>query len=416
MLRGRTFLVRALSMGLVVASCSSGGRVAIHRATVTTRAPVTAAQWSVLPIPPGLSRYRRDSAFVSVGTAVLIVGGEEIDRNAVRRIEHRDGWLGPMADGTWKAIADVPTQEGLANAAAVWDGHEAIVVGVQCPDISFTPTADSGAPDCPEAAPTVLAYNPEHDRWRTIADGVRDVSTAGVARVGWSGRHAFFEVVDNGSTPELLSVDPTNDAVNVEPPGPQGDGCISSLGQVILTVAYRYMGHVTIRDPRRVEKFHGDPEAVEVISQAVSRFDLDSERWLAPIPVPDTLRPSFLSPYVFCTASTLILMNSVPRVSAVQLDLAGGAWRAVPDIPGKALPNRDWSMTIGDQLLFWLGYPISAPAVSLTPSGTEWTTTSIAPPPPAKEPPERTLALDDGSTIALTTEPRTGGAIVLRLS
>ena len=109
-------------------------------------------------------------------------------------------------------------------------------------------------------------------------------------------------------------------------------------------------------------------------------------------------------------------MNYVQHFSAVQLDLTGGTWRAVPKTPGKVLPNRSWSMTIGDQLLFWPGYPISAPAISFAPSGTEWTTTAIAPPPPANEPPGRTVALDDGSTIALTAAPRGAGELVLRLS
>jgi N-acetylneuraminate epimerase len=131
------------------------------------------AAWRRLEPCPGGPRLLATAAALNDG--LFICGGADLEPAAggpPTRIYRRDAWL-YAPDAGWKRLADAPCPLVAApSPAPVLSTGEAVVLGGDTGEhVGFAP------PDRhPGFSRMVLAYDPRHDSWRTLA-------TAAVARV-----------------------------------------------------------------------------------------------------------------------------------------------------------------------------------------------------------------------------------------
>ena len=177
-------------------------------------------------LPPGPLGGREGYATVWTGKELLVIGGHRGDAAGTPAAAALD-----PRTGTWRVL---PAFERFGffggPSGAVWDGHEAIVMG----NVSLCPERGSA---CAEHRPTLVAYDPATDRAREIplpapsADFGSDTA-ASLTPIAWTGSEVVFTAAAPGSV-QIIRYNPTIGGWKGVPAGQchivatpaQGHGC-----------------------------------------------------------------------------------------------------------------------------------------------------------------------------------------------
>jgi len=379
--------LRALiaSAATLVAIAVSLSIVGVDGPQVGATAPVAGA---AVPSPPSpgvtdlgaVPADAGDEVVVWTGTTLLTFGshatpGDETDRGAT---------YDPVT-GNWTRWPTAPFDQPVEQVAAVWTGHELVVVGTRCGRLGGP---DEDEPDCLPGTLAAAAFDPGRSTWREVTSpGDSTVTAHGSTRpstareVGWDGERAIFEIASD----RLVAYDPATDAWDALP-RQAGVKCVVR-DRVVASVfddsddELRSPIALSVFEPRAQRWRAITPPAgagvfdwtsicsadsVYVAGRALDtlwRLDVESERWTAEPPAPRDLAqqqlpadaktpPGFQLPIRFTSwgwsGSELVFWNSAITTSdrqhtldgnAIAFDPVARAWRTAA--PGPALyPNR----------------------------------------------------------------------------
>lgn len=355
-------------IGVIGVSCGNPDRGTKASATGTINTGTISNGFAVSDVPLGT---RRDPLILSAGDGVLVFGGSKSDGDGNAQYLD-DGALYNEAKGSWTDIPTAPFSEPLYQASGVWNGTEAIVVGMPC----GSSAADSDTAVCPSNTIEAAAFSPLTNSWRSLPGVVGPQSdakpTSGAvpleaSSLGWTGSQAVFS----------FSQTPARQLMLINPVGNGESRFVDNLD--LVDAACVAGGDVIAIETGQVSK-----DGVIISSnsaadaQPLRTYILDEKtlQWQAPIETnkPDSMSATYER--VYCSAGQIAY---VPIQRSVGFDSGGLWWNSVtkswdllPSFGKAGFPGEMAIADIDGTHVAWLGG--SGQIFFLKPGATDWVT------------------------------------------
>jgi hypothetical protein len=317
-MRGRRAIVGGLAALLLAACGANGGEPASVPRPSTSWRDIDAARF-VLPA----EGPRQNPLVVPIGAGRVVMLGGDVPGGA-RAAPGGSIWT--TADRTWRDL-ELPFSAPLVNPGAVWTGDQLVLVGTPCAD--DYPDSDTG-PLCIGSEVEVATYTPATGRWTGPAQvgliGPNENGwPPGLVGLGWTGRHALFQVSDVGGDRYVLR-DVTADSWSEVPEyrdSREDTVCVVDRGIFVVNEGDNGLG---------------EPAAGSVPGViATARYDLARERWQ---PLHDTPNPAAgrRNTAVACSSGALIASSpgtpDRPLARVLWFDPHSESWETLPEVPG----------------------------------------------------------------------------------
>ena len=335
---------------------------------------------------------RQGAIALAAGSQLVVYGGEGIDRRHALR---DDGAVYGLASATWTPMPAGPFTEPLWYPQGVWTGTELVVVGTPCAHGSF----DDDTVVCGNA-PEAAAFSPSTGSWRKLRAPRLSGSTAAgntvaLRAVGWGHGGALFAYSPTPFDPNvgesLLVFDPESDRWrSIGAPGPPGGLCVTG-GRL-----FQFTGRATSAGGAGIVPH--DPMATREWRPDIGWTSVGGE----PAPSPD---PVYWT-QVICGADDAVYAPVFAPPAGVGNDLhwfdpAASGWVDVPDLGAQGQPSSPQFVTISTRRLIWVGDHFFV----LERDATAWTERSLAPYDAVFPPPESPVKLPNLGGVSTRIVP-----------
>lgn len=304
-----TALLGAFGVAVAVAIAATVGAPSDDKPRIRTALGVAA-----VPVQSGLTDLGESpfsiapQTVVALDKEVVALGTDRVggSTNAVVSYDPESG--------TWKQLPSPPSDVALLAQSGVWNGHDLVVLGVQCDPASI---GEDDAP-CAPGAPWAGTYEPTEAKWTPVPAPVPRLEHGGdgtfAVPVGRLGSASIFEIdkvlrsFDNGQWAELPRL-----------PETQTFACVA--GESLIS------GGALIEVPDNA----GASNRVNIVGAALYRLSDDRSAW-APLPILD-IRRDFPNAYSFTCSDSSVLATTWLMNAGYSFGLDSNAWSEVSAIP-----------------------------------------------------------------------------------
>ncbi len=224
-------------------------------------------------VPAALSSRQPPWLVLPAGDRVLVYGGQERRNGKTHPLD--SGATYDPASGVWKQMPAAGFPAPLLQAAGVWTGQEAIVIGAPCKAANGNDGGE-GLSSCQPGGIAAAAFRPSTGSWRNFGnvDSVPEGNSPGGQAftsfaVGWNGTEAVFLTSDNQGQRLLLLLDPARNESRLVPGINRADA--------VCVVDNRVLAVVTGRIDENGSSMSPNPSAA---AEPLRIFELDrNDRW-----------------------------------------------------------------------------------------------------------------------------------------
>ena len=216
--------------------------------------------------------------------------------------------------GIWRQLPAPPSDVALLAQSGVWNGHDLVVLGVQCDPASM---GEDDAP-CAPGTPWAGTYEPTEAKWTSMPPPVPRLEHGEdgtfAVPVGRLGSASIFEIdkvlwsFDNGEWTDLPPLSET-----------QTFACVA--GESLIS------GGAITEVPDNV----GASNRVNIVGAALYRLSDDRSTW-APLPTLD-IRQEFPNTYSFTCSDSSVLATTWLMNAGYSFGFDSNAWSEVSAIP-----------------------------------------------------------------------------------
>ncbi len=309
-------------------------------------------EWTTLPTAPISARTQ--AGWVWTGSSLVVFGGYGSVDSSGNVAALADGAIYSPSTNSWRKLPAGPLSPRF-NPELLWTGHEVLVIGGD---------PDNESADGPGYAAGEAAYDPSHNRWRslpampsTAGHEVRHLRAVATDRGSYVGQMWQHITTDGDTTTLDAGVDfvvydsghntwtrRATSAATLDDQPPGLDGVTVAGGELLVLPGQGWHSDESRRPPSFDE--HG------------YRLDLATGAWTAmpagPIDKTDPLgvwTGSALLEYTGTIASSLDGGPTTGAGESAVWDAETGAWTALPTAPNAQFgDNAVWA---GDRLLEW---------------------------------------------------------------